>query len=369
MIDKSSHISKRQSVLLGRLVMFCERCGSIDLPVRVSQVIGYGSFFRGKESPNDIDALVVAPDDHPLFDKFIAIVRDQIEKRYVANPAEKMEQLAASHVDPEVASSSDLFSGWLSGISYDSLFEARNIIQEITRFEAPRFAERILGQDLPRIRFHVERRDDSMTAKVTHVIWTPKRPDVRANVERIWKSDNREDLLTEANWFEQQHRYYLVVNEVLIRAIRRLAQDRTLVPGRWTDEKVQKWIRKTEIGFPQEFVASVLDGTSSMSKDIPTPPGYVEPRFDVMNTSSLAAAVEEKRRGLRCLMDRKRVLSVITNCLIHRLFVDRKALRRPLEGFLREAIEERMYRRELKLKRMRSVIDEEVALALLVEPS
>jgi len=161
MAEKASIVSKRQAVLLDRLTTFCDRCGSSDLPVQVSQVIGYGSFFRGKESLNDIDAVVVAPEDHPLFEKFIAIVRDQISKMHVASPAEEMLRIAAGHPDPEVARSVRLFSDWLKGMSFETLFDARNIIQQMTRFEAPRFADRVLGDGLPRIGFHVHR---SMTS-------------------------------------------------------------------------------------------------------------------------------------------------------------------------------------------------------------
>jgi|GEM_PF-5643849 len=364
MAEKAFPVSKRQTVLLDRLVAFCERCGSPDLPVRVSQVIGYGSFFRGKEAPNDIDAVVVAPEDHPLFEKFIGIVSDRIGRRHVASPAEEMRRIAAEHPDPEVAESASPFSDWLRGISFETLFEARNIIQQMARFEAPRFAERVLADGLPRIRFHVHRRDGFITAKVKHVVWTPDRPDVRANVERIWGSDNRDALRAEAEWFEKQARHYLLVNEVLVRVTRRLAHDRISEPGRRLDEKVQSWANRTDIGFPHELVSNILRERLSIGEDIPDPPGYEEPRFDAMDADALGAEVEEKRKALRRLMDRERVLSVIARCLMHRQFVDRKALRQPLRDFLLEAIEERMYRRELNLKRMQAIIEEEIERVL-----
>jgi hypothetical protein len=364
MAEKASIVSKRQAVLLDRLATFCDRCGSPDLPVQVSEVIGYGSFFRGKESPNDIDAVVVAPEDHPLFEKFIAIVRDQISRMHVASPAEEMLRIAAEHPDPQVAGSARLFSDWLKGMSFETLFEARNILQQMTRYEALRFAERILGDGLPRIRFHVHRRDDFTTAKVKHVVWTPDRPDVGANVEAIWGSDNRDALRVEADWFEKQVRHYLLINEVLVRAIRRLASDDINVRGKSVEEKIQKWATRTDIGFPNELVSDLLRGRLSLGEDLPNPPGYKEPRFGAMDVDALGAEVEEKRKSLRGLMDRERVLSVIARCLMHRQFVDRKALRRPLRDFLQGAIEERMYRRELNMKRMQAIIETEVESVL-----
>jgi len=79
-----------------------------------------------------------------------------------------------------------------------------------------------------------------------------------------------------------------------------------------------------------------------------------------MDADALGAEVEEKWKPLRGLMDRERVLAVIARCLMHRQFVDRKTLRRPLRDFLRGAIEERMYRRELNMKRIQAIIEAEV---------
>lgn len=70
------------------------------------------------------------------------------------------------------------------------------------------------------------------------MVWTPDRPDVRANVERIWGSDNRDVQRVEAEWFEKQVRHYLLVNEVLVRAIRRLAADDIYVRGKSIEAKI-----------------------------------------------------------------------------------------------------------------------------------
>ena len=113
----SAHVSattKRQAVLLERLVTFCERCGSPDLPMRVDRVIGYGSFFRGKERPADVDLLVVVGARHPDFERFSAIV-EKLEKEMPTDiPADRIRKFACAHSDPAIRASADLFCSWLS---------------------------------------------------------------------------------------------------------------------------------------------------------------------------------------------------------------------------------------------------------------
>ena len=53
-----SGFSKRQLVLLERLEKVCQRAAADDLPVRIEEVWGFGSFFRLKESPQDLDLAI-----------------------------------------------------------------------------------------------------------------------------------------------------------------------------------------------------------------------------------------------------------------------------------------------------------------------
>src|SRR5260221_13044739 len=55
---RSRTMTSRQSALLDRLVTFCDRCGSPDLPVRVGRVLSCARFFRGMDRPAAATALL-----------------------------------------------------------------------------------------------------------------------------------------------------------------------------------------------------------------------------------------------------------------------------------------------------------------------
>src|SRR5437660_438244 len=116
-------MTRRQSVLLDRLVTFCERCGSPDLPWRIERVLGYGSFFRGKGRPGDVDLVARVGARHPLFNKFRDLVVEKVRTgRAPEPPAERMDRIAASHPDPAVNGARALFVSWLAGLTEHGLF-------------------------------------------------------------------------------------------------------------------------------------------------------------------------------------------------------------------------------------------------------
>src|SRR5690242_17099404 len=117
-------MTRRQAVLLDRLVTFCERCGSPDLPVRIGRVLGCGSFFRGKERPGDVNLIACVVGEHPLFGKFCDLVDGELRKdRTDQPPAERMGRISDSHADPAIKEARSLFVSWLGGFTDRMLFQ------------------------------------------------------------------------------------------------------------------------------------------------------------------------------------------------------------------------------------------------------
>src|SRR5207253_10012124 len=113
---RDAAMTKRQGVLLDRLVAFCQRCGSPDLPMKVVRVMGYGSFFRGKDRPADVDLRVVVGERHSDFERFVEIVDEKLERETPDDtPAERMRQFALAHPDPAIRRAADRFASWLTG--------------------------------------------------------------------------------------------------------------------------------------------------------------------------------------------------------------------------------------------------------------
>lgn len=122
-------MTKRQAVLLERLVTFCGRCGSPDLPMKVDCVIGYGSFFRGKPNPDDVDLIAMVSRRHPGFERFCDLVdKDLRTRRGEATPRDRMRRLARAHPDPEVQRLADVYAAWLGDVSDHWLYEQTTIL-------------------------------------------------------------------------------------------------------------------------------------------------------------------------------------------------------------------------------------------------
>jgi hypothetical protein len=359
-------LTKRQSVLLDRLVTFCERCDSRDLPIRILRVLGYGSFFRGKDRPGDVDLFLVTGENHPLFDRFVSIVKGKPHRRYQELvPAERMRSIAGKDADPMVAEAAGVFSSWLEGFSHAMLYEHKTFIDELFAYNPERFARRVLHGKLPGIRATLDRDTPEPYSKVTHEIWTPERPDVRGAVERIWASDPRADLLKEAEWFEKQSRPRLLQIAVLDRIAARLAKSRIAIvaeKGELVWRRYRLWLQTARIGFPMDLCVQVTERLLNQSDnpELPDPPGYSHSEFAALDTEQLAIIVEDKRQGLKLLRERAYVLRVLTYYLVHWCLLEKRSSNRTKQHYLVEKVSQAIPKREISSKRVMRILTDEL---------
>ena len=366
-------MTKRQAILLDRLVVFCERCGSPDLPLAVVRVLGYGSFFRGKERPGDIDLAVVTGGKHPLFDRFTEIVRNDLgDYRPDLALAGRMKALAASHPDPAVADAADLFAGWLEGMTDNMLYGQQTILGNLLKYSPAFFVDRMLHASLPGIRAKLTNHEESHVAQVVHEVWTPPTTDVRAVIGRIWERDQRDDLLTEALWFEEQTKPYLLQIAVLNRIADRLIQGRI----RAVADKPEKvwavydaWLKKTDLGFSGELCVKATDSILGEygSDVLPDPPGYASPDFESLDDERLANVVEEKRQSLIPLRERTVVLRLVTNHLAFWVFCEKKNTRLDKGRYVAKMVTEGIHAKQIKPRVVLEIVTAELRrLGLLV---
>jgi hypothetical protein len=328
-------MTRRQSVLLDRLVTFCERCDSPDLPLRIDRVLGFGSFFRGKERPADVDLLATIGSQHPLFPTFRDLVGQEITKDEASlTPAERMELTAACHADPDVRRARPLFVSWLGGLSNHKLFG-----QGLPMWKSPLlYTQHLLRASLPGVKVSLIAPDKEHHVQVVHEVWSPERADVRARVEQLWARDQRDDLLKEGVWFERQARALLLEAAILDRVAERLVKCRTRVvattyPEAW--DRFEGWLRTTDLGFPPGLaIDAVKEGLAFWRVDLVDPPGYCPTDFAALATAELCRAVEDKRSELRGLDRRVSTLRHITKYLGYWAFLVKKGAKVGVRDFL-----------------------------------
>lgn len=128
-------LSSRQKVLFDRLASFGEWIESKKLPINVKEVFGFGSFFRGKASPKDVDLLVVyhaeLTPEFAHFLRLLEIIRKKtaFQGKYDTPKDALIAQLRreAETGSPETSNVEEgvlLFESWLEKYSWSMHFPA-----------------------------------------------------------------------------------------------------------------------------------------------------------------------------------------------------------------------------------------------------
>ncbi len=367
MASKSPKLSKRQALLLERLIAFCGRCGSPDLPLRIVKVIGYGSFFRGKERPGDVDLFVVTGQNHPLFEKFRSLLKLKLSRHRGGSklPSDRMRKIAASDPDPVVAQAGGMFVRWVEGFSDAMLFEHKSMVDELFAHEPQRFARRILHTGLPGINALLDRELDKPVSKVVHVIWSPEQPDVKSTVEQIWLSDQRPSLISELRTFEEKARPHLLQIAILNQVADHLARSRLRIVD--TEEvaaldRYNKWLKTQHFDYDAKICVEATDRILSRHdcENQPNLPGLETLNLKAIGTDGLRNLADEKRQGLKMLYDRAFVLRLSTNSLALWCFLDKRRSRLSKRDYLVSMVTESIPMREVKPKRVQEILNLEL---------
>ena len=365
MASKASSPTRRQAVLLERLVTFCERCGSPDLPFRVLRVIGYGSFFRRKDRPGDVDLFVLTGENHPLYERFEGLVKDELSRGGEGlMPADRMRSIASGDPDPAVSQAAGMFAHWLDGFSDAMLYEHRSIVDRLFAHHPQRFARRLLHSGLPGIRARLDRDYPEPASEVVHEIWSPEQPDVVRSVERIWSRDQRDDLISELRSFEEQARPFLIQIAILNRIADRLTRSRIRVVEReegrvW--DRYNDWLRSHDFGVDAKLCVQATDRLLDRHscEGQPDPPGLETIGSEALGDEGLASLVEAKRQGLKLLYDRAYVLRISTNYLALWCFLDKDTSKLGKRRYVTKSVTEGIPAREVKPRSVRAILDSE----------
>lgn len=193
-------LSARQRALLARLETLAARAHKQTLPVEVLEIIGYGSFFRGKSSPKDVDLIFRCTRGLcPGFAKFRELLRHICsDVQYQHDFERPSDAIASEHESRHCDTSADraplaeekaLFAKWLEPYSWSMLFP--KTFRDTPSWEDPfGFTRRLLRRELPNLNVShylypgTTPAQMGLRAGVTEVIWSRDEPDIRRNVLR-----------------------------------------------------------------------------------------------------------------------------------------------------------------------------------------
>lgn len=360
---RSLKLSERQVLLLEHLVKFCGRCGSPDLPLQIVKVIGYGSFFRGKERPGDVDLFVVTGREHPLYERFRSLVKSELSRRRASSksPSDRMRRIAASDPDPAVAQAAGMFAGWLEGFSDAMLFDHKSIVDELFALDPQRFARRILHAGLPGIKAQLDRDIGEPVSKVVHEIWSPQQTDVRSTVEQIWLSDQRPTLTSELRSFQEKARPHLLQIAILSQIADHLASSRIRVIDMEEHAALARynaWLKTQDFDYDTKICVEATDRILCRydCEKHPDPPGLVSLNLVAIGTDELKTLVDEKRQGLKLLYNRAFVLRVSTNFLALWCFLDKRRSSLSKRDYLVSMVTEAIPASEVKPKLVQEIV-------------
>lgn len=251
--------TRRQKLLLSRLAELGEHLQQRTLPVNVVEVIGFGSFFRGKSSPKDVDLLFRCNREaSPRFATFLRLLGQiRATPSYRKENREPLGALLSAYEEAEAGLPSDgvdhraLFAEWLHGYSWNMLCPT-TFIGQLGCTDPTTFTKRLLRRCLPNLNVFgylgptPEPEDATLRAGFLESIWTPARPDLIANVEEALAPERvRSNTVKEWRNFEKQ-RFRLRSNlDLLTQLIAKLrTAPRAEAKSENSDGWYKTWCRK-----------------------------------------------------------------------------------------------------------------------------
>jgi hypothetical protein len=212
-------LTKRQKTLYDRLITLGEWANTGELPYHPLEILGFGSFFRGKQKPRDVDLIFRIPKEHlPEFDEFVLFLREIRYDRALAKrhtkPHGALTELR-NNEDPRAAHFSDgvfrKYLNWINPYSWNML--RPNDIQKHFEFASPiDYAKRMINKDLPNLNVvsylgpdEEKLKRDGLRCGFVVSIWSKNSPDMVSNLKRLLSDECViQNLARELAYFEMQ---------------------------------------------------------------------------------------------------------------------------------------------------------------------
>jgi hypothetical protein len=330
-------MTQRQRVLLDRLLTLGTWLSDGKLPVQVTEVYGFGSFFRGKAQPRDVDlvlrCLLEDTADFQLFSTLLDKATYGGFSSDFSTPQAALLHVFDQHYSSllpgviNVTAQRRLFEEWIEGYTWGMLFDT-TFHRQLTLRSATEIARRLIKRHLPNLNVPMWLSPDrpidkcGLNAGFAILVWSREKPDIRANVETALTQDQRQlSVLAELAKFDP----VLFRQETLYDLLTKASEQLLRTPrSRTRSESPEKWLRrwaKRHFGPDAHTLDSAMTvermSATFGDKALALAVGkeYAPRSYDGVPLEHLSALVEAKRKRIKSLWRNLEVYPAIIRAL------------------------------------------------------
>ena len=201
-------LAKRQRVLVERLQTLCDRAFTWTFPTRIEEVWGFGSFFRLKGDPKDLDLGLKCSGDNSAWLRYRELVMKSVstasERRdSYPSPGDALREEVMKSPDGEKVW--PVYSKWVEGLTWGAI--EREFVPGMA-YGWETITRQMLTKGLPRIQVAsfagVGQKFPLVTEALT-LVWSRSKPDVRSNLLASFGEGSLKDrLVVELVGFDSQ---------------------------------------------------------------------------------------------------------------------------------------------------------------------
>lgn len=190
-------ISKRRKVLLDRLKILCNRFDDVDLPASIKNLVGFGSFFRQKENPKDVDLILViqrTEEQVRQFKEFLSLLWNSYKEFW--EQVETLKQGLQKFFEKYPHPKAKKYLKWAE------------VCTCITKVNVWELCIKLLVKDLPNIKIMEVLTDlehISLATNVKYIIWSDDMPKVDLNIQHIWENNSENIKKEYINLYKQNY--------------------------------------------------------------------------------------------------------------------------------------------------------------------
>ena len=313
--------TSQQEKMKDKLEIVCNRIQREILPFQIDEVWGFGSFFRLKDSPRDVDLILKFSKENSIYEKF----KEILEKTYSKNskyqtPKEAFEYISSSELNSsEHATLMPIFSQWIESYTWNILFGGPLSIPEF-KINPTEITKRVLLKELRgiQIAYIVSVNDplESLRAEKIDLVWSDSAPNVSKNLDELFSPTKiRKARLSELENFDKQISSHQQECDVVIYLIKYVRKSKSVKDR---DDFKKSLLGKAEGKFTnisKEHLTQVIDNVNRAYPDEQVISATNLVDYTSLDDQHLKDKVENKRIELKKIQKTLFVSRSVLSCL------------------------------------------------------
>lgn len=299
-------LNPRQKQLKQRLEIFCNRIQREQFPLFIKEVWGFGSFFRLKDKPRDIDLVLKSSGINPIYKRFEDIFKKSLSKTSEYNlPKDAFLDTAKLELTKkDFEEHSSLFVSWIEHYTWNMIFGGILSIPEMVVNESD-ITKRVLIKELKGIQiFQIISHDkslDSLRAENINLIWSDTKPDTSSNLEVLLSPENiRLARIIELESFDKQISSHKKEYDVIIGLLEYVKKLKNLtVDFDDFNETLEKKAYELFPDISDEIIPKIIKNVRHGHPDEQVVPPTTDLNYDGFTDSEIKENVEIKRTELK----------------------------------------------------------------------